>query len=462
VLFEYPPLPLLAHLVRDEIRQRSEEGCDTQDYLDIWAEIQDERVGMVALYDTLCKLKVADTFAFTEPSDLETIRAQRADGPRNLNWHPSEKALADKMLGAWLGRCCGCALGKPFEMEPFMKSGKNIRVYLEAARSYPLDYYAPNDLEAARKIGLEHGLRDKPSQRDTIAYMESDDDIRYTVMGLDILERCGGSFTTKDVARWWLDNLGTNKCWTAEEATYRNLVLIGSMHGGALNALTDEQMDWVRTYLNPYREWIGAQIRADGWAYGAAGNPERAAEFAWRDASLSHVKNGIYGEMFCAAMIAAAFALDDPAQIVATALAEIPAQSRLYADMKQTIAICDKYGNKAENFERALEEVWAAFGRYHPVHTPNNAAAVVTALLLGQHDFEKVITIAVMAGWDTDCNGATAGSICGAMLGAKKLPAKWTTPLNDTLLSEVPGFHPIAISECARRSAGVWKSLRAG
>ena len=35
-------------------------------------------------------------------------------------------------------------------------------------------------------------------------------------------------------------------------------------------------------------------------------------------------------------------------------------------------------------------------------------------------NLEKVITLAVMGGWDSDGTGATAGSIIGAMLGAKR------------------------------------------
>ncbi len=34
-----------------------------------------------------------------------------------------------------------------------------------------------------------------------------------------------------------------------------------------------------------------------------------------------------------------------------------------------------------------------------------------------------------MGGVDTDCTGATAGSLLGAMLGEKRLPKKWTEPL---------------------------------
>jgi len=47
------------------------------------------------------------------------------------------------------------------------------------------------------------------------------------------------------------------------------------------------------THMNPYREWIGAQIRADLWGYISPGYPAQAASFAWRDATISHSRNGI-------------------------------------------------------------------------------------------------------------------------------------------------------------------------
>ena len=102
--------------------------------------------------------------------------------------------------------------------------------------------------------------------------------------------------------------------------------------------------------------------------------------------------------------------------------------------------------------EDLLDRLWQAFAHYDPVHTNNNAALCAAVLLFAGDDYEKGITTAVLGGWDTDCNGATVGSILGAKLGAQAIPAHWTEPLHDTLYSAIPGFHPIAIRECARRS----------
>ena len=107
-----------------------------------------------------------------------------------------------------------------------------------------------------------------------------------------------------------------------------------------------------------------------------------------------------------------------------------------------------------------VSRIWDAFNHYDPVHTNNNAALCAAALIHSGGDYEKGITTAVLGGWDTDCNGATVGSILGASLGAAALPKSWTGPLNDTLYAEVTGFHPIAISECARRSCEVFRKLR--
>lgn len=90
---------------------------------------------------------------------------------------------------------------------------------------------------------------------------------------------------------------------------------------------------------------------------------------------------------------------------------------------------------------------------YSWVHTINNAEVVSAALLWGDGDFSRTIGLAVEAALDTDCDGATAGSVFGALHGTKAIPASWTDPLRDTLHSAVFGFDGVAISGLARRTA---------
>lgn len=457
----------LRSLVEYEFTQSREEGRDLSDedaLRDEFKAAGDDETALLEVWNKLLALPQRDDFAFDEPSDLTTIQALRPDGPRKLPVTDDPSVLFDKMYGAWLGRCAGCALGKP--VEGFMgahnglSSKERIKNYLTAidADEYPLNNYFPQHSPAEEQTGK---VGCHLSTREEIAFMESDDDIRYTVIGQLVMRQKGAQFTTEDVANAWISHLPYKMVCTAETQAYRNLVNRYEWHVGShWGAAQGVDWDWVATYQNPYREWIGAQIRADSWGYAAPGCPELAADFAWRDARLSHVKNGIYGEMLCAALIAAAFAVNEPQAIIEAALCEIPQTSRLYQEMREVIAICEKHDNDFAQFEGVLDEIYALLGHYHAVHTNNNAAIVIAALLLGGYDLEKVITFAVMGGWDSDCNGATAGSIAGAMIGAKALPEKWIAPLHDTLNSQIIGYHPIAISECARRSVEIAKLVK--
>ena len=445
-------------ILKLEAKQLAEEGRDPQWIEKVLTKTDLEKAGPSALSDLWYRLQEAPQrpdFPFVEPSDLAAIRAERPFATRQIPVPYGEDELGSRMLGAWIGRCCGCALGKPIECfmgaHEGLSSKERIKTYLLgiASDEYPVRDYFPGSSPAQDKTGR---LGCSPSQRENIRFMETDDDIRYTVLGQKILLEKGPGFTTDDVMYAWIDQLPYTQVCTAETQAYRNYVL--RFHTRC-SPHPPVDWSWVAAHQNPYREWIGAQIRADSWGYAAPGQPELAADFAWRDARMSHIKNGIYGEMFVAAMIAAGFVLNDPLEVVKAGLAEIPRRSRLYVEMEQVIEICRKHDFAAGAFEAVFDDIYALLGHYHEVHTNNNAALVVAALLLGQEDFEKVITLAVMGGWDTDCNGATAGSIFGAMHGAKRIPAKWKDPLHDTLYSRILDYHPIAISECARRSTGI-------
>ena len=260
-----------------ELVQLREEGCDVAPFEPrvneaLADEATDDAV-LVELYDALEALSPEPSFPFEEPSDLEGIRALRPDGPRRMDLDLSDDALRDRILGAWLGRAAGCQLGKP--VEGWLR--ERIDKYLESTGALPLDNYIPYTEGAIHP-------RLKTSTRGNFDCMARDDDMDYPILGLLALERNGAGLTARDMANTWLDRMPFHFLYTAERVAYRNFVNL---------RWPPESAAW----RNPYREWIGAQIRADIFGYVAPGWPEKAAELAFRDASISHVKNGIYGEM---------------------------------------------------------------------------------------------------------------------------------------------------------------------
>jgi len=447
----------LENMLREEIKQRGEEGCNVAGFAEKLAQSPKDKASLDALYDALMALPLEADFPYDEPSDWAGIQAAL---PKTAPF--AAKAIdRDRFRGAWLGRSCGCALGKPVEAGDFM-NGKNgmpgwqcVHEWFKGADAYPIKGYTPTHSRAEETLGLSLTQWSMKSTKEQIRFMESDDDIRYTVLGLMLLEESGLEWNSLAVGNLWSSHLTINAACTAERQAYINYQQIRDV---PLN--TDEEqaafIDWVRTYRNPYREWIGAQIRVDAYAYAAAGNPALAAELAWRDSAFSHVKNGIYGAMFIAAMIAAAFVESDNMKIVEAGLAQLPANCRLTHAIREAIAITAGAKDELD----LVAKLWDAFGHYSSVHTINNAALCVAAILFAGDDYEKAITTAVLGGWDTDCNGATVGSIMGAKLGTGAIPAYWSAPLNDTLYSAIPDFHPIAISTCADKSYDLYKKFR--
>lgn len=461
----------LAELVSREFEQALEEGKCPDTLQTLRGEFErnaSDDVALAALHAQLVALPVRADFPFNEPTELSAILPLRKNTVA-AQAVVVDDALQDKLLGAWLGRCGGCALGKPVEMIGIcppaavrQHTWRDIKRYLTAIdpQEWPIRDFIPKNSPAE---GEMTGLIAPASTREHIAFMESDDDIRYTVLGQIVLAEKGANFTTDDVANVWLQRLPYRSVCTAETQAYRNLVVRYDTHESTHWSIGPRPIDWnwVATHLNPYREWIGAQIRVDSYGYAAPGNPALAADFAWRDARLSHVKNGVYGAMVCAAMIAAAFTAKDMQEIVQAGLGEIPSTSRIYAEMQDVVALCQQYDNNWDHHEAVFDGICAKLGHYSNIHTNNNLAVCIASVLLSGGDYRKGLTASVMAGFDTDCNGATVGSIMGAFTGASNIPTHWTTRFNDTLNSEIAGYHPIAITECARRSAEIVRKVQA-
>ncbi|GGL81155.1 hypothetical protein GCM10010129_26010 [Streptomyces fumigatiscleroticus] len=340
--------------------------------------------------------------------------------------------LADRVLGGWLGRIAGNMLGKPVEQGEVWTRDRIDR-YLRQASALPLTDYLPEPVAGGDGPALRPEWRS--CVRGRIHGSCRDDDIDYAVLGLELLETHGSGFSTEQVGDLWLLRLPYLQTFTAERAAYRNLV------DGLKPPLT-------ATYDNPYQEWIGALIRADihGWTH--PGAPRRAALPARRDAVLSHTGNGVYGAMWAAALISAAFTAPTVRQAVEEALAVVPASSRLARTVRRVVSLYET-GLDWESTLTTVSEETAGLGW---IHTVPNAAVLTAGLLYGEGDFTRTITLTVRGGLDTDSNGATAGSVAGVFGGAAAIPAQWTDPLEDTVRSAVFGFDGARITELAERT----------
>ncbi|MFP3938294.1 MAG: ADP-ribosylglycohydrolase family protein [Phycisphaerae bacterium] len=444
-------LPSRADLLTER-RQCIEEGKDIsafdQEFKALDVDGVDSDPELIAragrLFDELQRLPVRDDFEFSEPSGLRQIQSSRPPQPKLPDPPNGRDTLLDKAHGAWTARCCGCLLGKTVEGR---RRGQ-IRSYLEHQGRWPLSDYFSNQADASVRSECRMPPADAPMYAENITHMCEDDDTNYTVAGLAMVSDKATELTPLDVAEFWLRNLPFYHVCTAERVAYRNLV--------NMLPVPDNEGNWEgefcsATYRNPYREWIGAQIRGDFFGYVLPGRCEQAAELAWRDAAISHVKNGIYGEMWASATIAAAWCTDSPAEAIRAGLTQVPQHCRLRRDIEQVFAWREGGMDYAQAVD-AIHQQWDETDKHHWCHTNSNAQIVTLSLLWGERELERTICLAVMPGFDTDCNAATAGSILGVILGRKAMPAKWTDPIGDTLVTGVHGYHEVKLTDLAEHT----------
>ncbi len=328
--------------------------------------------------------------------------------------------LADRLRGAWAGRAAGCLLGKPVEKIP--RAG--IRAIADQTQNWPVRGYSTAvGLTPETAAAYPWNRRSAPTSLvETIAGMPEDDDLNYPLLNLALLERRGAELRTEDVAIAWLADLPAARVFTAERAAYRNLLLA-------------VPLDEVAVRRNPFREWIGALIRGDVFGWVHPGDPYAAARLAWRDARLSHTRNGAYGELWAAALASVSLVATDVDEVLHRAAAVVPAESEL----AEAVRFGTELGRQPLELDAHLDALHERYGHLHWVHVLNNAATIAWALAVSRGDFTTAIGCAVMAGWDTDSVGATVGSVLGGLLGGDRLPPAWTLPLDNRIATSLPG-----------------------
>ena len=373
------------------------------------------------------KLPIDQKLAAREPNGLPAILRLRPNGPRRM-WNVLDRQEYRRRIeGALLGRMAGCTLGAPVEQW-------TIEDMRDLARENgdpfpPTDYwkYVPRPFELRYRV--------EPRQNFTRTHMNGvpvDDDIAYTILGLLIVEDYGPDFTIEQTGEGWIKYVPY--AYTAEQAALDNL------RAGVPARRAAEKN-------NPYCEWIGGDIRSDPWAYIAPGWPERAAEMAYRHTWLTHRRQGLYGAMYFAAAISAAFAVDDPVEALRIGLSEIPRDCAMARAVRWALRVAPEI----RDWREARDAVDEKFNGMHQTHTINNACLTIFGITIGGTDFTRVIGETVAMGLDNDCTAATAGSLVGAIVGKRGIPAHWHKKFNNRVRCYLTGRRRFTVGGLVNR-----------
>lgn len=363
------------------------------------------------------------SWPYVEPIDEdELVAGTHAAPPMTVDGAGLER----RIRGAWLGRAVGNTLGKPVEG----LTRQEVERYARAANLWPQAGYLPLLDPLPEGVSRLHPSAPIATAGNFVE-VPRDDDIDWTILNLHLLELHGSDLTTDQVLAGWLDRMPFTQTYTAERAAYRN----------AIHGLRPPE---TATRQNPYREWIGALIRADAFGFVHPGDPGAAARLALIDGRLSHVGNGLYGELWAAALVAAALAASSAEEALRAALPVVPPGSRLADVLNQVLRLAAT----GVGHEAALDWVDQALGQYSWVHTLNNAALISIGLLWGR-SFTEACAISISGGRDTDSTAATVGSVFGAIHGEAAIPRALVLSEPVRIRSAIRGYDRVTIDDLA-------------
>jgi len=282
--------------------------------------------------------------------------------------------LRDQVMGCWLGKSIGGTLGMPLEGKKGL---------------FDLTYYDPVPEGAI-----------------------FNDDLDIQLVWLRALQELGPELTTHDLGRYWLQHV----IYPWDEYGY-----------GAFNLRKGLAPPVSGAFNNWYVDCEGSPIRSEIWAMVAPAAPEVAARYAYADAIIDHAGGeGVWGEMFLAALESAAFVVSDLHELIEIGLSLIPEDCRTARAVRDVL----RWHREGVDWVRCRELLIEHHGHYNPQDSPQNQGIVALGWLYGGGDFGDSILKAVNCGEDADCTGATLGAIMGIVHGAEAIPAKWKDPVS--------------------------------
>jgi hypothetical protein len=253
---------------------------------------------------------------------------------------------------------------------------------------------------------------------------DGDDDTDIEYVALHILETNGLNCHRQEIAEQWSTHINGSGIYIANKQAWH------LMKDGYLPPETGS-----RTY-NEHWYSIDSQIETEILGAISPGCVQSAIDLAEKFAGVTNTGFPVHAAQFYCAMYATAFFEPNVVDLVAEGLTVTPTTSRTY----QVIAdVLTWYLDDARDghldwrvTRRKLYDNYQgdnSFGRYYNwVESTINTGATVLAILYGRGDFRDTVQIGVLAGWDCDCNPATAGGLIGVIEGFSKLPLDLTDP----------------------------------
>lgn len=432
----FPDYSTVRTALRTIIDDKQRQGHRTDGLVARLEATPDDYEQLFRFGQALTDLPMHEDWPYVEPNGIDDIRHESSwveDSPPTLDADDA----ASRVASGFLGRVCGCVLGKPIEVRA---DSDTLRAAFSAAGEWPIDDYVSERVQTVGGLPRLHRSWVE-SVRERLAYVPPDDDIHYTILGMLALERHGIGFTQEDLVDLWVNSLPVRWTFGPERTTMVKL-------GQWLLDRPPSQLEpaQLASAFNPGEELCGAMIRADAFGYASPGRPAQAAELAWRDASLTHRRTGIYGSMFIAAAVALAFTTEDPLDLCGQALRFVPRRSRFHHIVSDSL----RQVAEARDWEDAYLRIHGKYGEYTHCMVLQEVGTLINTLRFASSVGDG-ICLQVMQGNDTDSFGATAGSLLGIRFGSAGLDPRWTAPFNDTIRTQLAGFHDYGLTELTTR-----------
>jgi ADP-ribosylglycohydrolase len=383
-------------------------------------------------------------YVYSEPSTLDKIKRAAPSFESPHIGDPGTISEKDTIQGGLMGAIAGCLLGSPVQGW----SRERIHGFLQESNQYPIERFLHADVadSVINQYNIFHNIeatgRDSSTFINHIEKIPPDDDIDYTFVNIRTVETCGAELQTEDIGTTWIKQLPALRTYTAERVAYRNL----------LDGISPPETG-LRD--NPYREHIGALIRGPIWGLLCLGEPTHAATFAVRDALLSHVKNGIYAELWVAVLTAIAPLVGDLTEALRLSLSFLPAESRLAASLR---SICNSDASAHTQIKR-IHQQWDESIQREWSHALPNAALIAIALDHADSITEALGTV-VQSGFDTDSHAAVVGAVYGAHIGAASIPSQWRSPFSSPILSGLSSEHSTSIEALTQRAIAASRRIK--